>query len=357
MLSDEGVLILKFWLHLSKEQQRDRLKSLERNPETRWRVTKEEWKRFKVYDKFRTVADHALRYTSRAEAPWIVVEGSDPNYRALTVGKTILEAVRGRLKKRKSREPRSDMAPLLPAIDSKDILSSLDMSLGLEKKRYKKLLEKYQGRLNLLSRDPRFKDISVMAIFEGNDAAGKGGAIRRITGALDARAYSIVPVGAPTEEEQRQPYLWRFWRQIPRRGRFTIYDRSWYGRVLVERIEGFCSEADWMRAYGEINDFERQLASNRTVLVKFWLAITPDEQLRRFKEREQTSFKKFKITPEDWRNRKRWKEYEQAVCDMVDRTSTDEAPWYLVEANDKYYARIKILKLVCESIEKALGSA
>ena len=194
----------------------------------------------------------------------------------------------------------------------------------------------------------------MIALFEGNDAAGKGGSIRRITGALDARHYGIVPVAAPTEEERAQPYLWRFWRKIPRHGRFTIFDRSWYGRVLVERVEQFCSEGDWARAYGEINDFEKQLADHNTVLIKFWLAISPDEQLKRFKERERTSFKQFKITEEDWRNRKKWNQYEKAVCDMIDRTSSQHAPWHLIEANDKYHCRIKILKLLCEAIEKAL---
>ena len=191
-------------------------------------------------------------------------------------------------------------------------------------------------------------------VFEGNDAAGKGGAIRRVTGALDARSYHSVPVAAPTEEERAQPYMWRFWRQIPRHGRFTIFDRSWYGRVLVERVEGFCSENDWMRAYTEINDFEQQLARQNVAVVKFWLAISKQEQLRRFKAREKIAFKQFKITEEDWRNRKKWDAYEQAVCDMVDRTSTLIAPWTLVEANNKYHARIKVLKTVCQATEAAL---
>jgi polyphosphate kinase 2 (PPK2 family) len=194
----------------------------------------------------------------------------------------------------------------------------------------------------------------VILVFEGQDAAGKGGAIRRITGAIDARHYHGIPVAAPTEEERAQPYLWRFWRHVPRRGRFTIFDRSWYGRVLVERVEGLCSEYDWMRAYSEINDFEEQLIRNRTVLVKFWLEISKDEQLKRFKEREKTPFKRFKITAEDWRNRKQWDAYHGAVCDMIDRTSTSIAPWTLIEANDKYHARIKVLRTVCRSIEAAL---
>ena len=234
------------------------------------------------------------------------------------------------------------------------MFDKLDMTQKIAKKKFDADLEKYQGKLNLLTRDERFRSMSVIALFEGSDAAGKGGAIRRITGALDARHYRIIPVAAPTEEERAQPYLWRFWRHIPRTGRVTIFDRSWYGRVLVERVEEFCSEADWMRAYGEINDFEEQLVRNNTVLVKFWLTITKDEQLRRFKEREKTGFKRFKITEEDWRNRKKWNEYEHAVCDMVDRTSTEIAPWTLVEANDKNFARIKILKTLCQQIEAAM---
>jgi polyphosphate kinase 2 (PPK2 family) len=196
--------------------------------------------------------------------------------------------------------------------------------------------------------------MSVIAVFEGNDAAGKGGSIRRITKALDARFYQVIPIAAPTEEERAQPYLWRFWRHLPRKGRVTIFDRSWYGRVLVERVEEFCAEADWMRAYSEINDFEAQLVRHNLLVVKFWLAITKDEQLRRFKDREKTAFKTFKITEEDWRNREKWELYEQAVCDMVDRTSTLLAPWTLVEANSKYCARLKVLKTLCDQIETKL---
>ena len=194
----------------------------------------------------------------------------------------------------------------------------------------------------------------MIGVFEGADAAGKGGSIRRVTQALDARYYQVIPIAAPTEEERAQPYLWRFWRHIPRRGRVTIFDRSWYGRVLVERVEGFCSVADWMRGYAEINDFEAQLSRYGIVLVKFWLAITEEEQLRRFKERERTGFKRFKITDEDWRNRKKWDDYHRAVCDMVDRTSTELAPWSLIAANDKYCARVEILRILCQRIEEAL---
>ncbi|OIQ99813.1 thymidylate kinase [mine drainage metagenome] len=355
MLTDEGALIIKFWLHLSKEMQEKRLKLLESNPKTRWRVNKRDWDHYKRYDKFLTVNESVIRHTSTAEAPWIIIEGSDARYRSLTVGRVILEALRKRLTESdKKKEPNVRAAPLLPSIDKLNILETLDLTQKLEKRKFDKELEKYQGKLAQLTLDPRFKDITVVAVFEGNDAAGKGGAIRRITSAVDARQYQVIPIAAPTEEERAQPYLWRFWRHIPRKGRITIFDRSWYGRVLVERVERYCSEFDWMRAYHEINDFEAQLVRHKTVVVKFWLTISKEEQLRRFKEREKIGFKRFKITDEDWRNREKWDAYEQAIGDMVDRTSTEAAPWTLVEANDKNFARIKVLKTLCQRIEAAM---
>ncbi|MFZ3018083.1 MAG: polyphosphate:AMP phosphotransferase [Gallionella sp.] len=357
MLVDEGALVLKFWMHLSKEKQEKRLKVLEKDPKTRWRVTERDWEHYQLYDKFLVVNERVIRHTSTAEAPWTIVEGYDPRYRALTIGKTILDAIRkrvGEASKKKAAE--ISAPPPLPSIDQLTVLKTLDLTQKIDKKDFEAELEKYQGKLAMLTRDPRFRDITVVVLFEGNDAAGKGGAIRRITSALDARQYNIVPIAAPTEEERAQPYLWRFWRHIPRRGRLTIFDRSWYGRVLVERVEGYCSVADWMRAYSEINDFESQLNRHKIIVVKFWLAISEEEQLRRFKEREKIGFKRFKITEEDWRNRKKWKEYEHAVCDMVDHTSTEIAPWTLVEANDKNFARIKILKTLSQRIEAALGT-
>lgn len=354
MLADEGALILKFWMHLSREKQEKRLKVLEKDPKTRWRVTERDWEHYKKYDKFRTVGESVIRHTSTAEAPWTIIEGYDPHYRSLTIGKIILDAIRKRLDDADQTISDVSAPPPLPSIDNLNIIKSLDLKQKLDKKTYQDELEKYQGKLALLTRNPKFKKLTVIAMFEGNDAAGKGGAIRRITGALDARYYNVIPVAAPTEEERAQPYLWRFWRHIPRRGRVTIFDRSWYGRVLVERVEKYCSEADWMRAYSEINDFEAQLVRHNIVVVKFWLTISQEEQLRRFKEREAIAFKHFKITPDDWRNREKWTEYEQAVCDMVDRTSTEIAPWTLVEANDKNFARIKILKTLCAQIEAAM---
>ncbi|MBP8020715.1 MAG: polyphosphate:AMP phosphotransferase [Agitococcus sp.] len=354
MLAHEGVVLLKFWFHLSKDKQEKRLKQLEKDPKTRWRVTDQDWDNFKSYDKFSRISEHTIRETSTGEAPWVVVEGEDANYRSLTVGKLLLREIRKHLDLGAIKNDVSEVAPLLPPIDNLQLLDTLKLDQEYSKKDYEQELEKLQGRLNLLTRHPDFNKHSIIAVFEGNDAAGKGGSVRRITAAIDARQYSIIPVAAPTEEERVQPYLWRFWRHVPRKGRISIFDRSWYGRVLVERVEGFCREADWMRAYSEINDFEEQLVENGAIIVKFWLAISQDEQLKRFKLREEIGFKRFKITEEDWRNRDKWGAYVHAVSDMVERTSTDIAPWTLVEANNKYYARIKIMKTLCDAIEKVL---
>jgi polyphosphate:AMP phosphotransferase len=357
MLADEGTLILKFWFHLTKKQQRKRLQSLEKHAATRWRVTGRDWKYYQRYDAFEKTAVQLTRQTSTGESPWIVVAGADPPYRNLMVGRTILAALRERLNEKSVAASPDKTPPLLPPVDHLTVLRALDLDQAMTDEQYGEAREKWQGRLAKLSRDTKFDKTGVVAVFEGNDAAGKGGALRRITQALDARLYKGVPIAAPTEEERAQPYLWRFWRHIPRLGRLALFDRSWYGRVLVERVEGFCSEADWMRAYGEINDFERELVEHGLVVPKFWLAIDKDMQLKRFREREKTSFKRFKITDEDWRNRKKWDTYEGAVCDMVDRTSTEYAPWTLVEANNKYYARIKVLRTLCKAIEDRFDRA
>lgn len=356
MLVNEGALVLKFWFHLTKDTQKRRLKALEKDPRTAWRVTKWNWDRLKTYDKLQDVAGHVLRMSNTAWAPWIVIEGAEDRYRSLTAGSILLDALKRRLA--------GETAPVTPVasvtsalrtnLDGRDVLSTLDLAQKLSKKVYEDELARWQGRLAELTRDPRFRKRSLVCVFEGADAAGKGGSIRRLVAALDARDYQIVPIAAPTEEERAQPYLWRFWRHIPRQGRAAIFDRSWYGRVLVERVEGFCSEADWQRAYAEINDFEHELREAGAVVVKFWLQTSRDEQLKRFKEREKIEFKRFKITEEDWRNRDKWDAYQAAVCDMVERTSTGSAPWTLVEANDKNFARVKILRTVCERLEAAL---
>jgi len=357
MLVDEGTLLLKFWFHLSKKDQRKRLKKLASDKDTAWRVSKTDWKHFKLYDKFRNISERSLRETSQPFAPWTIVEGLDPCYRSLTVGRTLLDAVRKRLKQPEAPQTALPSLPAVARVDGRRVLDTLDLSRKISDKDYDKQLEKYQGRLNLLLRDPAYPNISAALVFEGCDAAGKGGTIRRVTQAMDARQYRIVPIAAPTDEERAHPYLWRFWRKLGRRGTFTIFDRSWYGRVLVERVEGFCQKSDWQRAYTEINDFEEQLDRNGIVVAKFWLQISKGEQLRRFKEREQTPFKRFKITQEDWRNREKWDQYQEAVSDMVDRTSTEIAPWHLISSEDKHAGRIEVLRTLCDTIEAALKRA
>ncbi|ARU88068.1 polyphosphate:AMP phosphotransferase [Pseudomonas sp. M30-35] len=355
MLCDEGTLIFKFWFHLSKEQMNARLKTLKDDPLHSWRISPLDWQQSKTYDKFVRYGERVLRRSSRDYAPWYVVEGVDENYRNLTVGRILLEGLQAALKSKVRPAAQPHTAPLIASLEGNGLLDSLDMTQALEKDDYKEQLAMEQARLSGLMRDKRMRKHSVVAVFEGNDAAGKGGAIRRVAAAMDPRQYRIIPIAAPTDEELAQPYLWRFWRHIPARGKFSIFDRSWYGRVLVERVEGYASPTDWLRAYGEINDFEEQLTDAGAVVVKFWLAIDQDTQLERFKAREKVPFKRFKITEDDWRNREKWPQYRDAVGDMVDRTSTSIAPWTLVEANSKHFARVKVIRTINEAIEAAFA--
>jgi polyphosphate:AMP phosphotransferase len=353
MLADEGALILKLWFHLAKKEQKRRLKRLEKDPETRWRVTQRDWRHFALYNKFRDTAERALRHTSTEYAPWIVVESTDTRYRDLMVGKTLLTALKRRFDAPGVAQHAETPLPPTP-IDARNVLKKLDLTHKLDKDKYAKQLADYQGRLARLTRKKAFRRHSIVAVFEGMDAAGKGGAIRRLANAFDIRQYDIYPIAAPSDEERAQPYLWRFWRHVPRHGRVAIFDRSWYGRVLVERVEGLCSAYDWMRGYSEINDFEEQLVRDGAIVVKFWLQISAAEQLRRFKDREAIPYKRFKITPDDWRNRKKHDAYQRAVVDMIDHTSTEIAPWTLVAAEDKRFARVQVLKAVCERLEATL---
>ena len=360
MLADEGTLLLKFWLHLSKDQQRKRLKELSKSKQTAWRVTETDWKHLAMYKRFQSVAQHLLRATSSADAPWQIVEGRDERYRNLTIGTSILAAMRRRLTVVEAATAATPGAEPVTSprrfesIDGVSVLDRVELDQPLTKQEYEGEIGLLQGRLNVATRHKRFAKISVVAVFEGCDAAGKGGAIRRVSQALDARKYDVIPIAAPTDEEKARPYLWRFWRQVPQRGRIALFDRSWYGRVLVERIEGYCGVADWTRAYGEINDFEEQLVANQTVVVKCWLQISKAEQLRRFEERASVPFKQHKITADDWRNREKWDAYGLAVCEMFDRTSTEHAPWTVVGANNKYFARLKVIRTIAEAIEAAL---
>jgi AMP-polyphosphate phosphotransferase len=367
LLTDDGALLVKLWFHLSKKAMRKRLEELESSKLTRWRVTKDDWENYARYDEFAEVSERVLRETSTGDAPWVVIDGSNPRYRAITAAKTLLGAIRGRLaeataqtaaekhaakrKRTGTADPSTDAMPVFESVDTALILRDLPFKERLSKEKYATRIDKVQGAIATHSRSPKMKNHSVVVVFEGMDAAGKGGAIRRLTQALDARRYAVVPIAAPTDEERAQPYLWRFWRHLPRYGNFTVFDRSWYGRVLVERVEGFASQSAWTRAYAEINDFEEQLTNAGTIVVKLWLAITKDEQLRRFKEREQTKFKQYKITPDDWRNRKKWDDYINAGGDMIDRTSTSFAPWHVIEANDKHLARVRVIEAISGRME------
>ena len=353
-LVQDGAVIVKVWLHLSKKAQKKRLKKLERNPDTRWRVAPVDWKHFKLYDTFVKFSEQALQRTDTGFAPWNVIEATNDRYREVAVARVILDAIRKRL----DREPAPPPAKAKHVALADSVMSVLDrvkLDQKVSAKAYDTKLARLQGKLNHLARAAWDKKVSTVLVFEGWDAAGKGGAVRRLTSAMDARLYRVVPIAAPTDEERAHQYLWRFWRHIPRAGRVTIFDRSWYGRVLVERVEGFAREEEWKAAFLEINDFEDQLVQHGTSVTKFWVHISKAEQLRRFKERQKTEFKQYKITAEDWRNRKQWDAYEAAVNEMAIRTGRRDAPWVLVAGNDKHFARIQILETVCDRLERALG--
>jgi polyphosphate kinase 2 (PPK2 family) len=293
-----------------------------------------------------------VRRTSTGHAPWNVLPCDDPEYRDLAFGRLVLSGLRARLE---APPPASSAAPATIAnVDRRNLLDTLDLGLSLDREAYRQRLAEAQIDLLEQSQRKAFRDRALMAVFEGHDAAGKGGAIRRLTMALDPRQYRVFPVAAPTDEEKGRPYLWRCWRHVPRQGQIAIFDRSWYGRVLVERVEGFASAAEWGRVYGEINDFDEELGQAGIVVVKFWLAIEKDEQLCRFEERADTEYKQFKITPDDWRNRDKWDLYHDAIGDMLDRTSTPNAPWVVVEAQDKRWARVRILETLVERLRAEL---
>ncbi|WP_347986961.1 polyphosphate:AMP phosphotransferase [Methylomonas sp. AM2-LC] len=356
LLTDDGALIIKCWLHLKKDRQTSRFKALSKNPATKWRVTDKDRQHLAKYDVFLGIAEQVLTDTSTPYAPWLIVDGSDINYSRLTVGQYVLECIQRHLLSQ--AELKAKTKALVPEVLSKleqhNLLDTLDLSVKLGKNKYKIELEKFQGKLNGLTRQALVVHRSSLLVFEGWDAAGKGGVIRRLTEAMDARNYQVIPISKPTDEEAAHHYLWRFWRHIPRAGQVTIYDRSWYGRVLVERVEGLAATNEWQRAYAEIVNFEEALLAHGMVILKFWLHVDQDEQMRRFKQRENITYKQFKITDEDYRNRAKWDDYQKAVNEMIMRTSSSKLPWILVEANDKYYARIKVIKAYCERLEKML---
>ena len=381
-LANDGAAIIKFWMHLSHNAQEIRLNNLEKNPLTQARVTDQDWRNWEHYEKFIEVAECVISKTNTEVTPWYIVEGTDANYRNLTVGTVLGDTLKHHIeqtqsvttqqqkvrkdkdnnitskKSSKINDSQASTANMLPIIGCKTkrvtVLTDLDMSVQMEKPQYLDELKLLQAKLHLLHLKTRERGIATVVVFEGPDAAGKGGAIRRITTALHARNYQVRGVAKPTDEELAQHYLWRFWRHIPRDGRIAIFDRSWYGRVLVERVESLAFAHEWKRAYAEINDFENQLLEHGTILVKYWLHVTKEEQKKRFKKRKKTPHKRWKLTQDDWRNRKRWSDYELAVNDIFQYTNTRTAPWTLVEGNDKRFARIKILRTLCNRLEVAV---
>jgi len=359
-LTDGGAVLVKLWLHISRQEQKKRFEELEGNPAMAWRVGKQEWKQNKKYDAWLEAAEEMLARTNTANAPWTLVEATYERYVRVRVLETVLRAIQGELDRRSAapppeRKPMAEPAPWPPP--EKTILDRVDLGLSLSRDEYKPGLAKLQERLLNLEYRLHQARIPAVVVYEGWDAAGKGGNIRRLTQGLDPRGYEVIPISAPTTEELAHHYLWRFWRRVPKAGHIAIFDRSWYGRVLVERVEGFCTEAEWKRAFEEINEFERQLAEFGTVIVKFWLQIDRQEQLRRFQDRQETPSKQWKITPDDWRNREKWKQYEQCVVEMLERTSTTCAPWTILEANCKLHARTKALRTVAEAVERSLRKA
>lgn len=354
-LADDGVAIAKFWIHLSKKELKHRLKKYADDPLTAWRVRTEDWQQHQQYEQYTTLAEEMLVNTSTGCAPWTLVEGDCKRWARVKVLTQVAATLTEALKQPYPLCPLPAIAPqekLEPT--EPDHLSQVDLSLSLTEEEYKKKLQPEQVRLRELQLKIHKHQVPVLVIFEGWDAAGKGGAIKRLTATLDPRSYFVHPFAAPTEEEKNHHYLWRFWRELPQAGVIGIFDRSWYGRVLVERVEGFATTAQWRRAYREINEFEMQLINAGYVLVKFWLNISPEEQLSRFQARKNDPFKKYKLTDEDWRNREKWNLYEVAINQAIGRTHTMLAPWTVVAANDKYYARLTVIQTVIEAIEAEL---
>ena len=359
-LTDDGMVIVKFWLHISKKEQKKRLNKCEKDPLLRWKVAPEDWKHHDQYKIYLKAAEEMLERTSTSNSPWTVVESTDRRYQRVKIYQTLCSAIQEGLAKKEQLKlmeadkpkPQTIEVPQLQEIPT--VLETVDLSKSLEKKEYDKELPKYQVRLRELQFECYRHRLPVVILYEGWDAGGKGGNIRRLTNHLEPRGYSVIPIAAPSEEEKRHNYLWRFWKQLPKAGHLAIFDRSWYGRIMVERVEGFCTEAEWKRAFQEIREFEQQLANFGAVIIKFWLHISKEEQLNRFESRESNDYKRYKLTDEDWRNREKWDAYREAVVDMLRYTSTTYAPWTIVEGNCKLWARIRTIRTVCESIEQGL---
>lgn len=366
-LADNKTLILKFFLHISKKTQSERFEELRSDESTLWKVSKKDLKQNEKYQKYLKRIDKLLLKTNTPYARWNVVVSEQSEYAVLEIYKTITTQLKKAIKHIESKtslydsndiENERGLHPSItvkPILKNYPVLSDVDLTLSLDKIEYNKRLDKLQKRLSYLHSVIYREKIPVIIVYEGWDAAGKGGNIKRISEALDPRGYVVNPISAPDKEELSYHYLWRFWKRIPKDGHIAIFDRSWYGRVMVERIEGFCTENEWKRAYREINEFEVELKRWGAVLVKFWVDVDKDEQLKRFKEREENPQKRWKITDEDWRNREKWELYEPVINEMFRRTTTQAAAWTVLESNSKLYARIKALEVIISAIENAVS--
>jgi len=357
-LNDDGYIIIKLFIHISKREQEKRFKKLEGNEATSWRVTKKDWHQNKNYDEYLKAVEETIRETDNEYAPWTIIEGTDRRFASAKMYWTVLKLLEERLALAEAQRLKvlsDNQENLYPMAEmNASILKSVDLTVSLEREDYKKIVKEKQKRISELGYEIYKRKIPVVLAYEGWDAGGKGGNIKRLTKRLDPRGYEVIPVAAPNAREIGHHYLWRFWNEMPKTGHIAIFDRSWYGRVLVERVEGLCSRDEWKRAYKEINEMEEHLANFGTVIRKFWLEIDKDEQLRRFEERQNNPLKSWKITADDWRNREKWDAYSEAVDEMLFRTSTSYAPWVIIESVDKYYARIKVLDEVIKAIEARL---
>ena len=349
-LTDNGCLIIKLFLHISKKEQKSRLDKKKKDPIAAWLVTKDDRDQNKDYKKYLCAVENMIGDTNTGYAPWNIIEAEDRRFATVKIYNTVIEAME------KSLQP-SGPVKLAAAIKLKlkPILENTDLSGSLEEAEYKEKLNALQNKIKELQYMVYRQGVPIIFVFEGWDAAGKDGGIRRLTENIDPRGYQVNSYGVPNDVEKSHHYLWRFWKEMPADGHIAIFDRSWYGRVLVERVEGFCTPAEWSRAYGEINEMERELSERGAAIVKFWLHISWDEQLKRFERREIDPFKNYKITNDDWRNRDKWDKYVVAADEMFMKTSTDYAPWVIIGSNYKRYARIKILETAIAAIEKKVG--
>ena len=351
-LTDNGYLVVKLFLQISKSEQEKRIEHLSKEKDTRWRVSKNDRWQNDHYEKCSDAFDSYLKETNLPSAPWYIIDAESKKWTELQALEILTEGIDVALANNAMAVP---ILQNVFSMKKMPLLSEIPLDKTMEEDAYKKELKQLQHRLGELHNRLYRKKVPVIIAYEGWDAAGKGGNIKRITGALDPRGYEVHPIASPEPHEKARHYLWRFWTRLPKTGHIAIFDRTWYGRVMVERLEGFCSENDWKRAYNEINEFEKELHDWGAVIIKFWVQIDKDTQLERFNERQNTPQKQWKITDEDWRNREKWDQYEDAVNEMIQKTSTTYAPWHILESVDKRYARIKALKIVIEELEKALG--